>query len=272
MDSPRLNAELIAEKIAGKPRIYLYLEPHLSFSEEEVALFKRKIRRRGERIPLAYIIGEQYFMGYRFFISPGVYIPRPETEILVEEACKILQQQRKFTSSLTVVDIGTGSGNIAISIAKKIENARIYAVDISPLALRIAQINARFNKTARRIDFLLGDLFSPLKKNLRGKVDLIVSNPPYVDRKKMSSLPPEVKKEPLVALDGGKEGLSFYKRIIPQSSLWLKKGGWLMLEIGYNQSKEVIRIVTREGRCLNSPRIIHDLDGNPRIIIAGRKY
>jgi len=272
VDSPRLNAELIAGKIKGRPRIYFYLEPDLSFSEEEMGLFKKEIRRRGRRVPLAYITGEQYFMEYRFLISPGVYIPRPETEILVEEACKILEEQRKFTP-LIVVDIGTGSGNIAISIAKKIKTARIYAVDISPLALRIAQINAQLNKTHQGIDFLLGDLFSPLeKKNLMNKVDLIVSNPPYVDSRQMRSLPPEVKKEPVVALDGGKDGLSFYKRIIPESSLWLKKGGWLVLEIGYNQAKEVIQIITEEGGHLNSPRVIYDLDGNSRLIIARRKY
>lgn len=270
VDSPRLTAELIAEKITGKNRIHLYIDPQIPLEKEKVFLFKKEIRRRGRRVPLTYITGEQDFMGYRFLILPGVYIPRPETEIVVEKCIDILKGIENHFSYLTVVDIGTGSGNIAISIAKNIKSACIYAIDISSLAIKVARCNAQNNRVSSQIEFLLGDLFSPLEsRNLKNKVDLIVSNPPYVERKQMRFLPPEVKKEPDFALDGGEDGLDFYRRIIPESSKWLRKKGGLVLEIGYNQAEEVKKII--EENSFDPPHIINDLNGYPRVVIAYRR-
>lgn len=266
VDDPRLNAELIAEKITGKPRISFYIEPDFLLEDEDLAKFEREIKRRGRRVPVEYIIGEKYFMDCKLIVSPGVYIPRPETEILVEEALKILEKLKY--PLLKVVDLGTGTGNIAISIAKRVQKVKIYAIDLSLKAIKIAKMNAQLNRVEEKIDFLMGDLFFPLqKKNLKDKIDLIVSNPPYVDRKKLKDLPPEVKKEPDFALDGGPEGLSFYKRIISESPIWLKNGGWLLLEIGYNQDKKVAQLLQQEKR-LNLCRIVKDFNGNPRVIIV----
>lgn len=272
VDNSRVEAELIAEKIKGKRRIHFYLEQNLCFNEKEAALFKKEIKRRGRRVPLAYITGEQYFMEYRFVVVPGVYIPRPETEILVEEACRIFEAKRNPLSPLKIIDIGTGTGNIAISIAKRLKNCHIYAVDISDRALKIAKINAQLTDTSHQIEFFLGDLFPPQKEeNLKGKIDLIVSNPPYVDTNKIKTLLPEVRKEPIFAIDGGEDGLSFYKRIIPQSYLWLKKGGWLALEIGYDQADKVAGIVKENKQYFCAPCLIYDLDNNPRVITVQRK-
>jgi len=268
VDSPRINAELIAEKIIGRSRISLYLEPDFLVEDEVLAKFEKEIKRRGRRVPVEYIVGEKHFMDLKLIVSPGVYIPRPETEILVEEALRILKKLKSPASILRVVDLGTGTGNIAISIAKKFQAIKIYTIDLSFKAIKVAKMNARLNRVEKKIDFLVGDLFSPLQgKKLEGKIDLIVSNPPYVDRKKLKELPPEVKKEPDFALNGGPGGLSFYKRIIPGSLIWLKNGGWLLLEIGYDQDKKVTQLLQSEKR-LSLCRIVKDFNGNPRAIIV----
>lgn len=274
INNPQLTAEIIAENITGKEKINLYLDRDTELSKEQKALFKKNIRRCGRKIPLAYITGEQYFMGYRFLIRPGIFIPRPETEILVEKAIQFLEEIKKNhpARDIIVVDIGTGSGNIAISIAKKIKNAFIYAVDVSSLALEVAKNNAKAHRVHHQIDFLLGDLFSPLKeKGLEGRADLIVSNPPYVEEEKIRNLPEEVKKEPTFSLNGGREGVTFYKKIIPTSPRWLKKGGVLMLEIGYNQLEKVAKIIYEVQEFVDIPQIFYDLEGIARVISVRKK-
>ncbi|RLE13728.1 peptide chain release factor N(5)-glutamine methyltransferase [Candidatus Aerophobetes bacterium] len=271
IDSPRLTAELIAEKIIGRKRVWFYIGSEISVDKKKASLFKREIRRRARGVPLAYITGEQQFMGYKFFIPPGVYIPRADTEVVVEKCIEILNRIANHHSPI-VIDLGTGSGSIAVSIAKKIKNAFVYAIDISSLAIKVAKYNAKSNKVQKRIEFLLGDLFLPLEfKNLENRVDLIVSNPPYIERKQMRFLPPEVKKEPDFALNGGKEGLNFYKRIIPESLKWLKKGGNLVLEIGYNQADKVKKIVETKKNLFTPVQIINDLNGNPRVVVTSKK-
>ncbi len=273
VDTPRLTAELLAEKITGKSRLALYLNPNFCLTGKELEEFEKKVRERGRRIPLAYLVGESYFMGYKFLTPPGVYIPRPETEILVEEAlASIKRLKSSYCETLRVVDVGTGSGNIAISLAKEVENATFYATDVSSFALKVAKENARLNKVAHRIHFLLGDLFSPLKgKNLEEKIDLVVSNPPYIETGRIRFLPPEVRKEPRFALEGGKDGLYFYRKIIPEALLWLKSGGYLLLEIGYDQALKVKKIIMEKEKYWNNFKIIPDLDKNPRVIVARKK-
>ena len=272
ISSPQVVVELIAENITGKSRPYLYLGDDVYLDEKKKALFEKNIRRCARKVPLAYVICEQYFMGYRFFIRPGVFIPRPQTEILVEKSLQFLQKLNKtHPEKIIVVDIGTGCGNIAVTIAKEIKNAFIYAVDISSLALEVAKYNARYHRVSSQIKFLAGDLFSPLSNiPIQGKIDLIVSNPPYVEREKMRYLPEEVKKEPDFALDGGKEGLSFYQRIIPASTRWLRGKGVLMLEIGYNQAEKVLNMIRREKEFANSPCLFYDLEGNARVISVAK--
>lgn len=267
VQNPQVVAELIAEEITGRKRYHFYLKPEVCISKKQEALFKKNIRRCGRRIPFAYITGKQYFMGDSFLIRPGVFIPRPETEVLVEKAVQFVKNTSKPPPEppLKVIDIGTGSGNIAISIAKRIKNSFIYATDISALALRVAKENAQFHGVSQRISLFLGDIFSALKQEeLKGKVDLIISNPPYIEKRKMRYLPEEVKKEPDFALNGGERGLDFYQKIIPASFQWLKKNGALMLEVGYNQAEEVGEIIARE--YAHSPQIFSDLDGIARVI------
>lgn len=273
INNPRLIVEFIAEDITGEKRSHLYLEPEIYVSSEQQVLFKKSIRRCGRKVPLAYITGKQYFMGDLFIIRPGVFIPRPETEILVEKALQFLEKISKNypEKPLIVVDIGTGSGNIAISIAKRIENVFVYATDISTLALRVAKENARLHGVSQRINFLLGGLFSPLRKTgLNQKVDLLISNPPYVKRKQLGCLPEEVRKEPDFTLNGGEKGLAFYQKIIPASPQWLRKNGALMLEVGYNQAEQVRQIIYKVKKYHSLPQFFCDLEGNPRITVVQR--
>lgn len=266
--NPHLVAEIIAEYTTRKQRINLYLEPNLYLTREKESLFKKNIRKCGRKIPLAYVTGEQYFMEHRFLIKPGVFIPRPETEVLVEKALQFLEgiKKKNCQQPIIVADIGTGSGNIAISIAKQIKNTFIYATDISELALAVAKDNAQTHGVYQRINFLLGSLFSPLKdKKLEKKIDLVISNPPYVEKEQIRYLPKEVKKEPDFALDGGKNGLIFYEKIIPTSTQWLKKNGALMLEIGYNQSEKIRQIIHKLKEYQGSPQIFYDLANNSRV-------
>lgn len=270
IESPRLAAELIAGKITGKDRIDLYLEPRITLTEDEYVEFRKKIKERGRGVPLAYITGESYFMGYRFLTPPGVYIPRPETEILVEKALQILEKLTKRCSHrLKVIDIGTGTGNIAISIAKQMWKVYVYAVDISSFALKVAGTNARIHGVNHKIKFLSGDIFAPLsQQDLKGKTDLIISNPPYVYTGMIRFLPREVRKEPVIALDGGKDGLNFYRKIVSESVFWLKEGGYLLLEIGYNQTEGTRKIIQEHRKSWSNPEIISDLNKNPRLLIV----
>jgi len=270
VENSQVVAEILAEKITGKKRIDFYLED-ISIDREKEEIFKKDIRSIGRKVPLAYIICEQEFMGDIFFLKPGVFIPRPETEILVERALDFLKEKNGFSSGkLRVVDVGTGCGNIAVSIAKRIENVIVYATDISSLSLEVAKKNARYHKVSDRVIFLLGSLFSSLDLSLKGKIDLIVSNPPYIEREKINSLPEEVKKEPRFALDGGKEGLDFYKKIVPESVRWLKSGGGLMLEVGYAQAEKVLSIIRKEDELVEE-KIFRDLQGNKRVVFVKKK-
>lgn len=272
--SPRLNAELLLAHILGKSRLELYLEFDRPLSSSEHTLLEKLIIQRSHHIPLAYITKEQDFMGLRFKVNPDVYIPRPETEILVEESLKIIKKmtalkKRKGTSeSFILVDLGTGCGNIAIKLAEELEKSKVYAVDISWKALEVARENAKFYNLDKKVTFLLGDLFAPLAGlNLEGKVSLIISNPPYVSSKEMGTLSPEVRKEPRVALDGGKNGLSIHRRTIGQSFKFLRKGGFLVLEVGYKQAQKVRNLILNQKE-MCAPRIIRDYEGIERIVLA----
>ena len=272
--NPHHMAELIAEYVTGKGRIHFYLEPRLYLTQEEEHLFRKSTRRCGRKIPLAYVTGEQYFMGHRLLVKPGVFIPRPETETLVEQALYFLRKitEKKPEQSIMVIDMGTGSGNIPISIATRINNAFIYAIDVSPLALTVAKNNARAPGVSHRVQVLLGDLFAPLQdRGLEGKVDLVISNPPYVEREQMNHLPKEVQKEPDFTLNGGIRGLSLYEKIIPACPQWLKRNGKLMLEVGYNQAEKVAQIIHKTKAYQSPPHIFYDLQGVARVIVAQKK-
>jgi len=268
IENPQANAELIMGKILNRDRLSLYLNFNDFLSPLQIDKFQESIKKRARGIPLSYIIKEKYFMGLKFQVDFGVYIPRPETELLVERVLDIIDSLKPREDTLTLVDVGTGCGNIAVSLAKNLKKLKIYGIDISSPALEVAKKNVRLHQVEKQVELLLGDIFFPLNKfNLKEKIDGIISNPPYVSSQEIDFLPQEVKKEPRIALDGGENGLEFFERIIPESLLWLKRRGFLIMEIGYNQEDEVKGLILSQ-KNMEFLRIIPDYQGNPRVVVA----
>ena len=249
----------------GLSRIHLYLSEKESLGPAEASVYQALIERRGSHIPLEYVMGKVLFLDEEFLVDSRVLIPRPETELLVEEAIRRLTK----IPEPFVIDIGTGCGNIAAILAKRLK-ARTWAIDISREALAVAESNAKRLGVCDRITFLEGDLFGPLKGlDLEGRVDLVISNPPYVKRSDIARLAPEIRlHEPTVALDGGEDGLTFYRKLIPDSGLFLKPGSFLFLEVGDGLGKDVKALVEAQNSFFKKPEILEDLSGMERILIA----
>ncbi|MDP2683229.1 MAG: peptide chain release factor N(5)-glutamine methyltransferase [Deltaproteobacteria bacterium] len=258
-----------------RTELYLNHENHLSdyVLQEFIGFVERRIKRE----PSQYIIGEQEFWGLGFKVTRDVLIPRPETEILVEEAIKtVTSEQWPVVSknirnhSPLILDLCTGSGCIAISLAKEIPGCKVYAIDISERALDVAMENAERHDVAGRITFLQGNMFEPLN-GLNIKADIIVSNPPYISKDEMKKIEPEISQyEPAGALYGGDDGLDFYRRIIAESPAYLAKGGYLMLEMGYGQAEEIKKLI-KQNNVFEQIDIKKDLAGIDRVIKAQRK-
>ena len=235
-----LEAELLFTELFNCDRLSLYLDRRSAITKDKSTLISSVLKRRISGEPIQYILGKTEFMGLKFKVTPCVFIPRPETEVLVETAMRIVRQ---FASSpvrqLEILDIGTGSGCIAISLSKFLPNAIIDATDISAEALKIAQENADLNKV--NINFIQSNLFNTY--NLQPNTyDLIISNPPYITATEIDNLQPEIQYEPPIALDGGKDGLEFYRKIISLSPYYLKKDGLLIMEMGFNQAGAIRNI------------------------------
>ena len=214
--------------------------------------------------PIQYITKNQEFMNLKFYVDENVLIPQPDTEILVEEAIKKINEI-KNGKTIKVLDLCTGSGVIAISIKKYVnENVEVYATDISEKAIKIAKKNANLNGVINNIEFIESNLFEKLKNE---KFDIIVSNPPYIKKEDIQYLSEEVKKEPLIALNGGTDGLSFYRKIANEAIEYLKLGSYLCFEIGYDQKEEVINIIENEQK-YKGTYCKKDLYGNDRVIIT----
>jgi len=252
--NPRLDAELLLAHVLKCKRVDLYVGFEKTVSEKHLSEFKTLIERRAKREPLQYIIGETEFWGLKIKVTPDVLIPRPETELLVEEALK-------FPMAVEILDIGTGSGCIAIALAKHLPDSKIVATDISKEALEIAKENAEAHGVADRIEFVASDIASilpgarlrptpPNPPSVRsdgmnpilahGKFDLIVSNPPYIPTSEFPDLQPEVRDfEPRKALDGGKAGLEVIGKILQEAPDFLKEGGRLLMEVGEGQAERI---------------------------------
>ncbi len=267
----KIDAVYLLSHILKCKRQELYLNTEKKLSNGEINTFKGFIQRRSKREPLQYIIGEEEFRGLVFKVTRDVLIPRPETELLVEEAVKIIERQRAKGKGqkAIIIDLCAGSGCIAISAAKEITESRLYATDISEKALAVAKENAKRHGAEDRIIFLQGSFLEPLKgKGLEGKIDIMLSNPPYVSKKDMEKLQPEIKEyEPPLALYGGENGLDSYRTIIPQALLYLKKGGYLILEIGYDQAKGV-KDLFGKNLAYGEIEVIKDLSGIERVVKA----
>lgn len=238
IEGGRLDAELLLSDTLKLDRVGLYLNYDRPLSALELETFRAAVGRRAKREPLQYIRGEAEFWSLPFTVSPAVLIPRPDTEVLVEEALK------RISGTCRVLDVGTGSGAIAIAIADERPEAKVEAVDLSPEALTVARGNAERNGVADRVALRQGDL-----RQLTGAdYDLVVSNPPYIPSADLAGLMPEVREfEPLLALDGGKDGLYAYRLLAAQAATLLKPGGWLLLEVGIGQAEAVAGLLQTAG-------------------------
>ena len=257
------EAELLLEKAAGLNRTALFLRGEEVLSEEVLAVYEGFLQEREQGRPTQYILGEWEFMGLPFSVGEGVLIPRADTEVLVET---ILEKQQAEPMK-SILDIGTGSGCIPISLGRYGKFEHIMAVDISQKALGYATKNAHDNQI--KIDFYESDLFTNLPAEWKGNLDAIVSNPPYIPKKDIEELMTEVKDfEPMNALDGGEDGLDFYRAIVEQGRDWLKDGGWLFFEIGYDQGEDLRNLLHEFG--YTEVEIRQDLAGLDRVAL-GRK-
>jgi release factor glutamine methyltransferase len=260
LDAPRLTAELLLAHALGTDRLQLYLDLERPLQTEELAGVRALIRRRAQGTPTQYLIGSREFYGRLFCVDPRVLIPRPETELLVEQVLQVLPEQ----SASAVLDIGTGSACIAATIAAERSNAVIWATEISPGACEVARRNLQNLGLSGRVTLLEGDLFEPIP--VGQSFDVIVSNPPYVTRRELDSLSTEVQQEPLIALDGGEEGLTVIRRLVEQSKAFLKPGGLLAFEVSETQGAAVMALLSANG--YREARISKDLARLDRFAFA----
>ncbi len=258
-DSYNIARILMAYTI-NKPKEYLVINDKEILKEEILQLYNSKIEKIKNGYPLQYITNNQEFMKLNFYVDDNVLIPQPDTEVLVEEVIKICKTKYK-DKQIKVLDLCTGSGAIAISIKKYLENVQILATDVSSNALEVAKKNARLNNV--EIKFIESNMF----EKINSKYDIIVSNPPYIEKEILKTLSKDVQCEPIIALDGGTDGLSFYREISQNSYKYLKNNGYLALEIGYNQKNSVIDILKKENK-YKDIKCIKDLENNDRVIIS----
>jgi len=236
--------ELILTTVKQCRRVDLYIDP-LPLTPEQQFHLKEIHSRRQQGEPIQYILGSCEFLGIPLRVDSRVLVPRPETELLVETAVNLIREFKKTPAR--VLDLGTGSGNIAISLAKMVDSIDVTAVDISAEALALAKENAGDNGVLSKIKFVESDLFMNLKNHLLKNqlFDIIVSNPPYILTSQISELPSDVQHEPLLALDGGADGLKFYRRILAEAPAFLKAGGKIVWEIGDNQAESICELILR---------------------------
>ena len=260
VDSARLTAEILLAHTLKLTRVKLYVEHDRPLSKDELAAFKALIQRRMTGEPTQYLVGSKEFYGRTFSVDPRVLIPRPETELLVEAVLRDLPKDEPRR----VLDVCTGSGCIAISIAAERPKASVWATDVSAEALELAAKNAEALQVGPRVTFRQGDLFAAIPADM--KFDVIVSNPPYIRRDELKSLQREVQKEPTLALDGGPDGLDFYRRILETALSHLKSGGLLAFEIGDEQGAAVSQLMARSG--CRDVRVEKDLAPHDRLVLG----
>ena len=257
--SPRLDAEVLLGHVLGLSRVELYLNLDKPLTNEEVDQYRILIGRRGQRIPVAYLTGNREFYSLPLTVQPGVLIPRPETELLVEKVIQLVSGD--LDETISILELGTGSGAIALALACESPCIQVTAVDISPTALETAKLNAEKLEVADQIYLIQSDLL----KEVDGTYSVICSNPPYIPSQEMLTLQPEVSREPKVALDGGEDGLTFYRRIMDQAASFLEQPGFVVLEIGWNQGDAVRQIGENKG--FQWLETIPDYGGHDRVVV-----
>lgn len=262
IEDATLKSKMIMENVLGQNRQYIIANDlnQLDYEQEKEYFFE--IEKLLENNPIEYITNKKEFMNLELYVNQNVLIPRQDTEILVEEVINILQNIK--AENIQILDMCTGSGAIAIALAKNVEKCIVDAVDISSGALEVVKKNIVKNKVEGRVNIINSDLFSKVPNK---KYNLIVSNPPYIERNVIENLDKQVQKEPIIALDGGEDGLDFYKKIINKASSYLESNGYLCFEIGYNQKNEVQNLLSNSGKYQNI-YCKKDLCGNDRVVIA----
>src|SRR5262245_55717822 len=266
IENHRLDAEVLLRHVLKMEKEQLYVNGDRPISAEQETEFRALLSRRSQREPVSYITGQKEFWSLDFFVTPAVLIPRPETELLVEVALQYIARLGSG-SPVKVLDLGTGSGAIAVCLAKDHGAMESVAVEISPVALDLARVNAVRHGVADRIRFLPGDLFAPVKASPE-TFDLIVSNPPYIRTGELSMLAPEIREwEPTIALDGGVDGADTYRRIIGEGHRYLTRGGSVVLEIGADMGRDVADLFSGSSR-YGPPAVCQDYAGKDRVIAA----
>ena len=264
IEAPKNKARMLLQTTLKKSKEYLMIYDTKEITPKEREEYIKNVKRLIMGEPLQYITGKQEFMKLNFLVTKDVLIPRQDTEILVQE---VIEKTKNLQNPI-ILDLCTGSGAIAVSLAKYVNNTKIYAVDISPKALEIAKKNAELNGVKNNIEFIESNLFTKIKDQ---KFDIIVSNPPYIETKNLRLLPKDVQNEPQIALDGGKDGLDFYKKILENAYKYLNKHGYICLEIGYNQNRSVLQILENQKKYINAYSK-KDLCENDRIVVAQNGY
>lgn len=265
VENPRRSAEWLLSEASGLSRVELYAHFDRLLSDDERGAFRASIGRRAAGEPLQYVTGEMPFRHVVLRVRPGVFIPRPETEVLVDEVLSSLDG----VADPVVVDLCTGSGAIGVSVAHERPDARVYATEIVPEAAEVARENAERCGVADRVTVLTGDLFGPLPEDLRGSVHAVASNPPYVPTSDLDSLPVEVGRfEPRVALDGGPDGLDTVRRIVAEAQSWLLPGGALVIETDTSTAKTA---VNEMAAWYEGTKTVRDLTGRDRVATGHRR-
>jgi len=255
----QLDTEILMAKVLGKSREYIILNNNKNLEDNNLEYFKKLIKERATRKPIAYLLNKKFFWNNDFFVNKNTLIPRPDTEVVIEQILKLTKHKNK----INILDIGIGSGCILLTILKERKNFYGTGIDIGKKTLDICKINAKKLQVETRAKFYKSDI----DKFAQGKYDLIVSNPPYIKRCDLKYLDRDVYKfEPKLALDGGLDGLSEIRKVIKKSSVLVKKNGKFILEIGFDQKNKVIKLLNEEGFYINST--LRDLAKNDRCIVS----
>ena len=262
VEDAELIARVLLQFVLKIDRNELVLKQDQNMEEEQIREYENAIEKVIEGTPLQYITRKQEFYGLNFYVNENVLIPQPDTEVLVEETIKIIKEN----SFNKVIDMCSGSGCIGISIAKNVDYVQLTMLDIDRLALEVSKINSERILPDRKINFIESDMFAELEEEF----DVIVSNPPYIETNTIKTLSKQVQNEPKIALDGGEDGLEYYKTLIDESHKYLSDNGYLCMEIGYNQKEDVIKLLEKNGNYINI-YAKQDLSGNDRIVVAQRK-
>ncbi len=266
IENPRLDAEVLLGAVLGKDRMYLYVHFDEPLEPAELARYRSHVRERAGHVPLAYVLGRREFMGLDFRVTRDTLIPRPDTELLVQCAVDFLRARAaEGGDEHSIADIGTGTGAIALSVLHYTEGTRADAVDISPAAAEVARENAERLGLAERIEVHVGDLTAPLAGH---SYDVILSNPPYIPTADISGLMPEVRSyEPHLALDGGRDGLTIYRRLAADAPALLRDGGMIAVEVGIDEARDVAALMEAHPRIVRT-EIHKDLGGIERVVVG----